>query len=88
VGLNYATASQKLRINAFYRRSQSAIDEVAGTLVALDDFGVLDLNASYMLTDGIEIILRFENAADASYREVADYRSAQRGAFVGIRLSL
>ncbi|MDF1766408.1 MAG: TonB-dependent receptor [Gammaproteobacteria bacterium] len=88
VGLNYATPSQKLRINAFYRRSQSAIDEVAGTLVALDDFGVLDLNASYMLAEGIEIILRLENAADASYREVADYRSAQRGAFVGVRLSL
>lgn len=88
LGLGYVDAAERLRINAFYRRAQSAIDEVAGTVVALDDFGVLDLNASYTLRGGIEVFARLENAGDTSYREIADYRSADRAAFVGLRFTL
>lgn len=88
LGLSYADAAKRLRINAFYRRAQSAIDEVAGTVVALDDFGVLDLNASYTLRGGVEVFARLENAGDTSYREIADYRSADRAAFVGLRFTL
>ena len=88
LGLSYVDAAERLRINAFYRRAQSAIDEVAGTVVALDDFGVLDLNASYTLRGGIEVFARLENAGDTSYREIADYRSADRAAFVGLRFTL
>lgn len=88
LGLSYVDAAERLRINAFYRRSQSAVDEVAGTLVALEDFGVLDLNASYTLPGGIELFARLENAGNTSYREIADYRSADRAAFVGLRFTL
>lgn len=88
LGLSYVDTAERLRINAFYRRAQSAIDEVAGTVVALDDFGVLDLNASYILRGGVEVFARLENAGDTSYREIADYRSADRAAFVGLRFTL
>ena len=88
LGLSYVGSAERLRVNAFYRRAQSAIDEVAGTVVALEDFGVLDLNASYSLRDGLEAFIRLENASDTSYREVADYRSADRAAFIGLRLTL
>ena len=57
-------------------------------MVALDDLGVLDLNASYTLRGGIEVFARLENAGDTSYREIADYRSADRAAFVGLRFTL
>ena len=88
VGLSYADPAGKLRINAFYRRSQNAIDERAGTLFDLDDFGVLDLNANYTLREGVELYVRLENTTDEQYREVGDFRSAERGAFAGVRLSL
>ena len=88
VGLSYADPAGKLRINAFYRRSQNAIDERAGTLFDLDDFGVLDLNANYTLREGVELYVRLENSTDEQYREVGDFRSAERGAFAGVRLSL
>lgn len=88
VGLSYADPAGKLRVNAFYRRSQNAIDERAGTLFDLDDFGVLDLNANYTLREGVELYVRLENSIDEQYREVGDFRSAERGAFAGVRLSL
>lgn len=88
VGLSYADPAGKLRVNAFYRRSQDAIDERAGTLFDLDDFGVLDLNANYTLREGVELYVRLENSTDEQYREVGDFRSAERGAFAGVRLSL
>ena len=88
LGLSYLDPAGKLRINAFYRHSQNAIDEQAGTLIDLDDFGVLDLNASYTLREGVELYVRLENSIDEQYREVGDYRSANRGAFAGVRLSL
>ena len=58
LGLSYLDPAGKLRINAFYRHSQNAIDEQAGTLIDLDDFGVLDLNASYTLREGVELYVR------------------------------
>ena len=88
LGLSYASSSERLRINAFYRQSRDAIDQVGASLIDLDDFGVLDLNASYTLLDGVELYLRLENAVDERYREVGDFRSAERGAFAGVRLSL
>ena len=88
LGLSYQDPVGKLRINAFYRHSQNAIDEQAGTLIDLDDFGVLDLNASYTLREGVELYVRLENSIDEQYREVGDYRTANRGAFAGVRLSL
>lgn len=88
LGLSYASSSERLRINAFYRQSRDAIDQVGASLIDLDDFGVLDLNVSYTLLDGVELYLRLENAVDERYREVGDFRSAERGAFAGVRLSL
>ena len=88
VGLSYVDPAGKLRINAFYRRSQNAIDESAGTLFDLDNFGVLDLNANYTLREGVELYVRLENSTDEQYREVGDFRSADRGAFAGVRLSM
>ncbi len=88
LGLSYASPSQRLKLNAFYRYTRDAIDQEGSLLIKLDNFGVLDLNASFTLREGIEFYARVENAVDESYREVSDYRSTQRGAFAGVRLSL
>ena len=88
LGLSYASPSQRLRLNAFYRYTRDAIDQDGSVLIELDNFGVLDLNASFTLREGVELYARVENAVDENYHEVGDYRSAQRGAFAGVRLSL
>ena len=87
LGLNYRSLDQRLSINAFYRSSGDAIDEQFGTVLKLDDFEVLDLTASYQLTDQLEIYGRVENALDDRYQEVADFVSPDRASYVGIRLN-
>ena len=87
VGLTFSDDSQRLHLNAFYRISRDAIDEVFGTPLALDDFEVLDFSASYRFNDRVEVFGRIENALDEHYQEVTDFRSPERGSYLGIRLN-
>ena len=79
-----------LSLNAFYRVSRDSIDESFGSPrpLALDDFGVLDLSARYTFSENIQIFARVENALDKNYRELLDYRSPSRGAFIGAEINL
>ena len=63
--------------------SRDSID-VGG--VALDDYEVLDLGASFDLGDEIELHARIENATDESYQEVSGYNPAGRSAYAGVRV--
>jgi len=87
LGINYRSANQKLSLNAFYRVSRNAIDEVFGSPVDLDDFEVLDITASFKVSDEIEVYARLENAFDENYQEVGDFVSPDRASYVGIRLN-
>jgi vitamin B12 transporter len=88
IGVTYGKNS--LSLNAFYRVSRDSIDESFGSPrpLALDDFGVLDLSARYTFSENIQIFARVENALDKNYRELLDYRSPSRGAFIGAEINL
>ena len=86
-GASYFGLDGKLNINAFYRISQNAIDEVSSTLVELEDFAVLDLSANYNVTDAFQLYARIENFLDEEYQEIIDYNTAGSAGYVGFRMS-
>lgn len=87
LGFNYRSHSQKLTVNAFYRTSRDSVDELFGAPVELDDFDVLDLTASYRISENFEIYGRIENALDERYQEILDFISPDRASYVGLRLN-
>jgi vitamin B12 transporter len=82
-GLAYRPDHGRLDFIANYRLSSDALG-VGG--VALDDYEVLDLGATFDLADRIELHARVENATDESYQEVSGYNTAGRSAYAGIRV--
>ncbi|NKB35141.1 MAG: TonB-dependent receptor [Pseudomonadales bacterium] len=87
LGLNFISASEKLRISTFYRISRDSIDEQFGTPVELDDFEVLDISASYRVSTNVELFARLENAFDEDYQEILDFIAPDRASYIGIRLN-
>ncbi|HAJ76221.1 MAG TPA: TonB-dependent receptor [Gammaproteobacteria bacterium] len=89
VGVSYTGLNDRLNLNAFYRISKDAVDAFFGSPVdyALDDFEVLDITASFTLTQSIEIYARIENAFDEDYQEILDYNSPERASYIGVRAS-
>jgi len=87
LGLSYFGMDDGLNINAFYRISRDSIDEVFGSVVALDNFAVLDISASYRVNDYFQLYGRVENALDEEYQEISDYNSAERAAYIGLKLN-
>lgn len=83
IGLMYRARSGKLDLIANYRLSRDAVD-LGGT--RLDDYDVVDLSASYTLSDRLEIYGRIENATNEHYQEVAGYNTAGRSAYGGVRI--
>jgi len=81
-GVMYTGVDGRLNINGFYRYQADSID----TGAALDDFGVVDLTASYQVTDNFRIYGRIENLFDEDYQEVIGYNSAEQAVYVGLRL--
>jgi len=82
VGIQYASADDKLRLAAHYRLSQDSID-IGG--VALDDYEVLDVSVSYAFSSALELYARIENATDEDYQELIGYRTPGRAAYGGVR---
>jgi vitamin B12 transporter len=72
-----------LNIIANYRLSKDSID-VGG--VALEDYEVLDLSATFDLGDRVELHARVQNATDERYQEVSGYNTAGRSAYAGVRV--
>lgn len=87
LGVSWFTLQDKLNLNAYYRISRNSIDQTGNTVVALDDFEVLDLSVNYSVTPNIQLYGRLENAFDADYQEVTGYNTAERAAYIGFRLN-
>lgn len=87
IGVSYRSTNERLSINAFYRTSEDSIDEIGNTLVSLENFGVLDINANFKVSDSVEVYARIENFLDEEYQEIFDFNSADRGSYVGLRLN-
>ena len=63
----------------------NAFTLVTPPIVKLDAFTLVNLNASYELTDNIQLFGRVENLLDEKYEEVFSYRSPGIAAYAGIR---
>lgn len=61
-------------------------DEIDGATV-LQDFTLVNVRASYQLTDAVEIYGRVENALDENYQDNLGFGTAPLSAFGGIRAS-
>lgn len=65
-----------------------AFDEVYNRrVVELDDYVLVNLAASYKLTENAEIYGRVENLLDAQYQEVFTYGTPGRAGYAGVKLT-
>ncbi len=87
VGASWTAVQDRLTLNAFYRAARDAIDETFAGVVALDDFGVLDVSADFRLAERLQLYGRVENLLDEQYEELTGYNSADRAVYVGLRFS-
>jgi vitamin B12 transporter len=81
-GLSYASTDARLRIGANLRASADAVD-TAGS--AIDDYVVVDVNASYRLFRSLTLHARLENALDEDYQEIPNFNTAGQAAYAGVR---
>lgn len=82
LGVSWRTLSDRLVLGLQARASQDAID-IDGT--KLDDYEVLDVNASYALLEGLALYGRIENITDEDYEEVPTYNTTGAAGYVGLR---
>ncbi|GMM92981.1 TonB-dependent receptor plug domain-containing protein [Qipengyuania sp. MTN3-11] len=80
---DYAT-SFGLNLGADLRLVGDSFENATNT-IKLDGYEVLDLRASFDVTDRFELFGRVENVFDADYQTAAGYGTAGRGAFLGVR---
>jgi len=85
LGVQFATADDKLRLIANYRLTSDAID-IGPT--PLDDYDVLDVSLAYALNATLELYARAENLADEDYQEVLGFNTAGRSLYAGVRFRL
>ena len=79
-----ADVTERLTLAGNARHAAGAFD-IGGA--EFDAYTVVDLRASYAVTDRVEAYLRVENALDEEYEVVRGYGTAGRGVFVGVRAS-
>ena len=82
LSLTFLGMDDRLRVGANLRSSQDSVD--IGQ-VPLDDYTVVDLNASYRVTSGLNLYLRAENVFDEEYKEVITYNTAGAAIYGGVR---
>ncbi|MEQ8315216.1 MAG: TonB-dependent receptor [Gammaproteobacteria bacterium] len=83
LGVLYTGMDGRLNLNGFYRSQANSLDSPG----PLEDFGVLDLTASYQLNENFRLYGRFENAFDEDYEEVTGFNSADSAAYIGVNFS-
>jgi vitamin B12 transporter len=82
LGINWRGYHDKLVLGLNVRASRDAIDADGSDL---DDYEVVDFNASYQLTRGLQVYGRIENMFDESYQEVPTYRTSGAAGYAGLR---
>jgi vitamin B12 transporter len=84
LGLNWRTADNALVLGVAWRMARDAKD-VDGS--DLDNYQVLELNASYQVFSSLQLYGRVENALDEDYEEVPTYNTSGSAAYAGLRYS-
>lgn len=82
LGVSWRTLARRLTLGVALRLSEDAQD-IDGS--PLDDYQVLGLNASYQLTQELQLYGRLENALDEDYQEVPTYNTSGAAGYAGVR---
>lgn len=84
LGVTWLALGQRLRLGLNARLSEGARDTLGA---AADDYGVVDANAHFQLTDELAIYGRVENLFNEDYEEVPTYNTSGPAAYAGVRYS-
>jgi vitamin B12 transporter len=84
LGISWQPMGERLTLSLFARGSWDSID-IDGS--SLDDYEVVDINASYAVLPSLEVYARMENLLDEDYQEVPAYNTAGAAAYAGLRYS-
>lgn len=84
LGLNWRPLEGRAVLGLAWRMSRDAQD-IDGS--ALDNYQLLELNASYQLTAALQMYGRLENALDEDYQEVPTYNTSGAAGYAGVRYS-
>lgn len=82
LGLSWLRDDGRLRAGINLRASADAVDTTGS---AIDDYVLVDANASYRLLAGLLVYARVENGLDERYREIPTFNTAGQAAFAGMR---
>ncbi|MFT4769363.1 MAG: vitamin B12 transporter [Glaciecola sp.] len=82
LGIAYQNADSRLRVGVNVRSSASAVDTFGADL---DDYVLMDVNASFEVITGLTVYGRLENALDEEYAEIPTYNTAGQAAYAGVR---
>lgn len=84
LGLNWRPLEDRLILGLAWRMSRDAKD-IDGS--ALDNYQLLELNASYQVMPQLQLYGRLENALDEDYQEVPTYNTSGAAGYAGVRYS-
>ncbi|MEH6583147.1 MAG: TonB-dependent receptor [Halioglobus sp.] len=87
LGADWRGLDDKLVLGLNVRGSYDIEGIVDGARVALDDYEVIDINASFEILHGLQIYGRVENLLDEDYEEVPNYNTSGTAAYAGVRYS-
>lgn len=84
IGINWRVMDNRLLLGLNARGSYDAVDNNGD---ALDDYTVVDINASYEIVKGLQLYGRIENLSDEEYEEIPTYNVSGTAGYVGARWS-
>lgn len=82
IGINWRVLNSRVLLGFNARASYDAVDTAGGDL---DDYTVVDINASFEVFQGLELYGRVENLFDEEYEEVPTYNTSGTAGYVGAR---
>lgn len=82
LGLRWTALDERLVLGLNARLSHDAQD-IDGT--KLDNYEVMDFNASFLIGQGLQIYGRIENVLDEDYEEVPTYNTSGAAGYAGLR---
>lgn len=82
VGLQAMLFNDTVRVNADVRGAYDAVDNNG---LALDDYEVLNLSATYFVQPDLELYVRGENVMSADYQEASNYNISKAAVYGGVR---
>ncbi|MFT6052499.1 MAG: vitamin B12 transporter [Halioglobus sp.] len=66
---------------------RGSYDSMADDSTSLDDYEVVDINASFEIVKGLALYGRVENLLDEEYEEILTYNTSGTAGYVGVRYS-